>query len=712
MASVDAPSPASAAGLSVGDTVLSVSGLSAEPAYHLGNPDILDSWDTQAAAVTRQDEGITRLRERGFLELSLGTESGRREVRLQVQPTGVLRVLAQGWALLLGAWSFALVAWVLWLRRRDETMDVMLLISVTSCMTLQTIVPMHARDLWLESQAFGRLLAANWFFGQVATLFLLNFALTFPTPLGILARRPWIRWIAPTLTAAEIVLHLGQVLGNPLWTSYLLSSLSMAVALAIVASRLALEQDPLRLRQVKWIVIALIAGLSPWLFLTAVPSIWGSPLVSEHYTLLFIATVPFFVGFAVQRIGLLQVGNLFDWITVHALMLGFFATVEFALWGWILRTFGRDPSALVTVLAVELAVLAFLYAPLRDLLRRRLALLSGVERPDPALAQEHLLEAFSRSGDPAKAYLEALTWSLSPREARWIAPEEAQTSIPAGLGQAPALVSQSPGTESFPPDAVLFPLRLPEGTGHALLRPARQGWNRSDLHLGSLLMRSAELLAESREAHRQREETERLHRREREATLREMHDGMGSALFGMAMLTENPPRDAPAPMRLLLSDLHQGAQQALDSLRTGLSILAVPPEAFGPAVIALLDRAERTLAVAGIRLESTLSDESVSLRLPAGKAFPLLRLLMEALNNVARHSEARSVRVVAEVEGQRLRLAVRDDGRGFDPAVPAPGLGIPGMQARVEELGGRFGLRSAPGEGCEVSLELELEESP
>lgn len=708
VASVSSGSPAARAGIRTGDTVLAVSGRKAEPGFHLGNPDILDTWQAQSAALDQQDSGLARLRARGALELSLGTPAGRREVQVAFRPAGYPSVLARGWPLLLGAWSFALVAWILWLRRRDETMDVMLLISITACMTLQTIVPLHVRDLWLETSVFRLSLQANWFFGQVATLFLLNFALTFPTPLGILSRRPWIRWIAPALTAGEILLHLGRVLSNPLWTSYLLSTVSMAVALSIVASRLAFEQDPLRLRQVKWIVIALLAGLTPWLFLTALPSIWGAPLVPEQHTLLFLGTVPLFVGFAVQRIGLLQVGNVFDWITVHALMLALFATLEFALWGWLLRHFGKDPSTLATVLALELAVLAFLYAPVRDLLRQRLAHLSGIERPEPSRAQERLLTTFSRSGDPVAAFLDALEWSLKPRESRWFLPDQTP-QLPVSEDPAPLLAAQLPPQAGVPVDALLVPLRLPEGTGCALLRPARQGWYRNDLRLVAMLARSAELLAESREAHRQRRETERLHRREREATLREMHDGVGSVLFGMAMLTENPPPDSDDATRQLLSDLHAGTQQALDSLRTGLSILAVPPEAFGPAMIGLLDRAERILASTGIRLETVLGDTFVALRLPTGLSFPLLRLLMEALSNAARHSGATTVRIEGEAHEGRLRLSVRDDGKGFDPALRGPGLGLDGMRRRIEELGGRFRLRTAPGQGTEIGLELSLE---
>jgi signal transduction histidine kinase len=53
-----------------------------------------------------------------------------------------------------------------------------------------------------------------------------------------------------------------------------------------------------------------------------------------------------------------------------------------------------------------------------------------------------------------------------------------------------------------------------------------------------------------------------------------------------------------------------------------------------------------------------------------------------------------------------LRLEVRDDGRGFDPAGRSvPALGLAGMQERATALGGRFTIDSAPGGGTTIALE-------
>ena len=81
-----------------------------------------------------------------------------------------------------------------------------------------------------------------------------------------------------------------------------------------------------------------------------------------------------------------------------------------------------------------------------------------------------------------------------------------------------------------------------------------------------------------------------------------------------------------------------------------------------------------------------------------------LRVLQEALHNISTHSGAENVEVRLKQSGEELLLVVIDDGKGFDPeeARLTAGLGLISMRERVNLVGGRFDITSAPDEGTRI----------
>ncbi|MGH8990053.1 MAG: sensor histidine kinase, partial [Acidimicrobiia bacterium] len=99
----------------------------------------------------------------------------------------------------------------------------------------------------------------------------------------------------------------------------------------------------------------------------------------------------------------------------------------------------------------------------------------------------------------------------------------------------------------------------------------------------------------------------------------------------------------------------------------------------------------------------------------------LFRVVQEALSNVLRHASAATARIEIHVAASgdgytsamcapdHVQLVVGDDGVGFDPearAIAARRLGLTSMRERVESLGGRFEVVSAPGQGTTVTAEV------
>ena len=80
------------------------------------------------------------------------------------------------------------------------------------------------------------------------------------------------------------------------------------------------------------------------------------------------------------------------------------------------------------------------------------------------------------------------------------------------------------------------------------------------------------------------------------------------------------------------------------------------------------------------------------------------RVTVEAFWNVAKHSRASSMNLESRRVGDLLLLRVRDDGRGFDPTKPPPGMGLRYMRQRASEVGADLDVISAPGRGTTVQL--------
>jgi len=108
-----------------------------------------------------------------------------------------------------------------------------------------------------------------------------------------------------------------------------------------------------------------------------------------------------------------------------------------------------------------------------------------------------------------------------------------------------------------------------------------------------------------------------------------------------------------------------------------------------------------------VRLTARAGDDSP---LPATAALCLYRVAQEALANASRHSGARQAHLTLVREAGEIRLAVADDGVGFDreQARKRAGLGLASMEERAHLSGGRLRVASAPGMGTEIEVVLPL----
>jgi PAS domain S-box-containing protein len=207
---------------------------------------------------------------------------------------------------------------------------------------------------------------------------------------------------------------------------------------------------------------------------------------------------------------------------------------------------------------------------------------------------------------------------------------------------------------------------------------------------------------------------------ERKRIAREIHDELGSLLVALKMDTHWLGRRLEGREELVAKCQAMGRliDTAVDNL--GRIITDLRPSILDHQGLwaALEWQAQEFIdgVARAAEIDATLQlHVSAGVPPPAGgQAIAIFRIFQEMLSNVARHSQARRVRMQVTVDGPPdpvLYLDVRDDGVGA--AATALGdprsFGVVGMRERAGHFGGRLTIDSAPGQGTRVRLEMPLE---
>lgn len=237
--------------------------------------------------------------------------------------------------------------------------------------------------------------------------------------------------------------------------------------------------------------------------------------------------------------------------------------------------------------------------------------------------------------------------------------------------------SRAPGEEYGPADVALVEILIRQ------IAPALEA-----LKLAVELQHSREGIVNAREEERRR-------------IRRELHDGLGSALAGIALTLEAAHNSVGSDVDELIEGARDQTHAAVADVRRIVRDLR-PPALDELGLAGALRAHADNLAPLRVDFDFDKNLTGVSVAVETA----VYRIAGEALTNVVRHAHARSCDVSLHACEGQLVLRVEDDGTGFPAAADPGGVGLRSMRERAAELGGRFALGQSSSGGALIEVSL------
>ena len=507
-----------------------------------------------------------------------------------------------------------------------------------------------------------------------------------------------------TLGSVDSAHPVDNPLGIPAsWTWVdVLGAAGVGIPLGVIASMVAVQRraahrrDP-GMRAALWAARGLAANFALWVILSMIGAgLEDGPLYGATFTA-SIAAFALAASVAVLRHRVLEVDVLLrrSFIVVGVAVVTFAA---FAIvFGVVGALAGDGPAAVGGGLAV-----ALLAVPVAVRVRDRVdRMLYGHQDVSTAVAR--MSDELDSAGDPADAL---------PGLARAVAETLGASGVlldpDPRLGLAPVHVGGALAEPSL--ERVLR--HRGQELGRLVLgaRAPGEAFAAADLALVEVLARQLTLavdaVALASQLQQSRGQIVTAREEERRRLRRDLHDGLGPALAGIALTLQAAQNTGGDEADDLLTGAREQMQDVVAEIRR--IVQALRPAVLDDLGLAAAIRAHAD-RLAPLAIELDLAEPQPPMS--AAAELVVYRIATEALTNVVRHAHASSCRVALRSDGGETVLEVTDDGRGLDPRAD-PGVGLRSMRERAAELGGHVVLGEAALGGLAVAVRLPRGEWP
>jgi signal transduction histidine kinase len=196
---------------------------------------------------------------------------------------------------------------------------------------------------------------------------------------------------------------------------------------------------------------------------------------------------------------------------------------------------------------------------------------------------------------------------------------------------------------------------------------------------------------------------------ERNRIAREIHDSLGHALTALNVQLQTGVKllqHDPAKAQQFLEQAHRLGSTAMKEVRQSVGALRDEAQVEQPleeAIALLVDNFRQGTGIA------TSANVCINAPVPPNIVKTIYRIVQEALTNISKHAQASHIEIQVCTTANSVNLVIEDNGRGFNlEQLNGSGFGLQSMQQRVAAVDGNFQMKTEPGMGCRIAIELPL----
>lgn len=188
---------------------------------------------------------------------------------------------------------------------------------------------------------------------------------------------------------------------------------------------------------------------------------------------------------------------------------------------------------------------------------------------------------------------------------------------------------------------------------------------------------------------------------------KELHDNINQHLNTTRLYLEVAREKADGEVLKMITQAHKNMAGIINEIRQ-LSQSLVPPT-LGDLGLAesIRDLCDSIRLTHKFKVSFNCRHFEESL-VPGNLRLSLFRIIQEKISNIIRHAEATKISIRLSNDAEQIYLTITDNGKGFDPMVAKEGLGLKNIRTRTALFNGKMELKTAPGDGCILSVTIPL----